>query len=104
MKATAAWPQLLRAIEQHGKNVRQVLAVHTSTCAQPQKARALVPSLDEAGFLQAHITDSGPWTVSLDMPALYAHGDGATFHITVEGPTKPAVCKDIRSDPEVAQK
>ena len=96
MKATPAWPQLLRAIEKHGKNVRQLLMVHTSTCGQPQKAEALVPSLEAAGLGQAHLTGSGAWTVSLDMPALYAPGDGAAFHITVEGPSKQAVVQDLR--------
>ena len=94
MKATAAWPQLLRAIEKHGKSVRQLLMVHTSTCGQPQKAEALVPSLEAAGLGQAHLTGSGAWTVSLDVPALRAPGDGAAFHITVEGPSRPAVVQE----------
>ena len=65
MKATAAWPQLLQAIAQHGKNARQLLAVHTSTCCQPEKAVALVPSLGEAGLQQAHqVPGSRAWRVS----------------------------------------
>ena len=43
------------------------------------------------------VTGSGAWTVSLDMPALYAPGDGAAFHVTVEGPTKKAVVQDLQS-------
>ena len=47
MKATAARPPLLRAIEQHGKNVRQLLAVHTSTCAQPAESPRECPGAAE---------------------------------------------------------
>ena len=42
MTATAAWPQLLWAIKQHGNNLQYMLAVHTSMCAQPRTAEALV--------------------------------------------------------------
>ena len=94
MRATAAWEQLMQVIEQHGKNLQNLLAVHTSTCAQPMKAEALVPSLEEAGFRQAHLTSSGAWTVSLDLPALYAPGDEATFHLTVKGDSRKAVVKE----------
>ena len=94
MRATAAWEQLLRVIEQHGQNLQYLLAVHTSTCAQPGKAEALVPSLEAAGFRQAHVTGSGAWTVSLDLPALYAPGDAAAFHLTVEGVSKKAVVRE----------
>ena len=91
MRATAAWEQLLQVIAQHGKNLQNLLAVHTSTCSQPGKVEALVPSLEAAGFRQAHVTGSGAWTVSLDLPALYAPGDAAAFHLTVEGVSKKAV-------------
>ena len=97
MKATAAWQKLLRAIMLHSKIVRNVLMVHTSTCGQPGHAEALVPSLDDAGLRHPRRTTSGAWTVSLDLPALYAPGDGAAFHVTVVGRTKKAVCQDLQS-------
>ena len=49
-----------------------------------------MPDLDAAGLRQVHVTGSGAWTVSLDLPALYAPGDGAAFHVTVESSTKKA--------------
>ena len=104
MKTTAAWPQLLLAIEQHPKNVRSALAVHTSTCSQPKKAEALVLSLDAAGLINVHSTGSGEWTVSLDMPALYAPWDGAAFHITVVGTSKQAVIKEREIERERERK
>ena len=95
MAATRTWPQLLAAIDEHGKNVQYTLAVHASRCAQPAKAEALVESLEAAGLSQAHYdTAFGAWRVSLDLPSLYAPGDGAVFHITVEGNQKAAVKRE----------
>ena len=94
MRATVAWPQLLKAIQKHSKGVRRVLAVHTSTCSQPKKEPALVPSLDAAGLRRDRISGPGVWKVSLDLPALCAPGDRALFHITVEGPTKNKVVRE----------
>ena len=59
MKASGAWQQLLRAIKQHNNDTRHTLAVHTSTCAQPSKEEALVPSLDEAGLRRVQKTGPG---------------------------------------------
>ena len=36
------------------------------------------------------VTGSGAWTVSIGLPVLYAPGDGAAFHVTVESSTKKA--------------
>ena len=95
MTNTNAWRQLLLAIEYHGLNLQQLLAVHTSICAHPE-AEALVPSLNKAGLEQAYVTASGAWRVSLDLPALYAPGDGAAFHITVDGVSQEKVVQDLQ--------
>ena len=96
MRATEAWQRLLREIEEHTKNVQSALAVHTSTCCQPGKAPALVPSLEEAGLRDARATASGAWTVSLHLPALYTPGDRAAFHVTAQGLTKKAAVQDLQ--------
>ena len=95
MQATAAWPRLLQAIDAHGRDLQRTLAVHTSMCNQPEHAPALVASLEAAGLRQAHVTGSGAWTVSLDLPAMFAQGDGAPIHITVQGDSEGAVRKEL---------
>ena len=40
------------------------------------------------------VTGSGAWTVSLDLPALYAPGDGAAFHVTVDVLSRKAVVQE----------
>ena len=59
MQATSAWLQLLEAINYHGQDLQRTLAVHTSTCNQPEHQPALVASLEAAGLRQAHVTGSG---------------------------------------------
>ena len=46
-------------------------------------------------FRDANTTGSGVWTVSLDLPALYTPGDGAHFHVQVEGSSKTEVRQDL---------
>ena len=96
MKATRSWQILLNEIEKHCRaGVKQVLAVHTSTACQRGKRQGLVEDLEQAGLRDAHTTGSGVWTVSLDLPALYTPGDGAHFHVQVEGSSKTEVRQDL---------
>ena len=72
IKDTPAWLQMQDAMEQEEKAFwQQVLAVHTSTCAQRYKAPGKVESLEEAG-LRYPLTNpgSGKIAVRLKIPAL----------------------------------
>ena len=90
-----SWPLLLKALNDHTKEVRQSLAVHTSTACQPQKAEALVPDLLDAGLRKAHSTGFGEWTCTLYLPALFAPGDAHPYQMTVrQAPSKKQAVKD----------
>ena len=90
-----SWPLLLQALNDHTKEVRQSLAVHTSTACQPQKAEALVPDLLVAGLRDAHSIGFGEWTCTLYLPALFAPGDAHPYQMTVrQAPSKKQVVKD----------
>ena len=59
IKDTPAWLQMQDAMKQEKKAFwQQVLAFHTSTCAQRGKAPGRVESLEEAG-LREPLTDPG---------------------------------------------
>ena len=95
MQGTGAWQQLLRVIDEHTKDVQQTLAVHASRCSQPQHEPALASSLEAAGLKDAHVTGSGAWEVSLDLPSLFDPDDDAAFHVIVLGDSKEGVRREL---------
>ena len=86
-----SWERLLESIDAHVRGHQHNLAVHASTACQPQKALALVPDLFQAGLNEAHVTASGAWSCTLDLPALFAPGDHHPYRRTVEACTKGQV-------------
>ena len=48
-----------------------------------------------AGLNYAHTTDSGAWTCTLDLPAMYEAGDGYPFRCTLEATSKKKVVQEL---------
>ena len=97
MRKTQAWAELQKTIADHGKNVQHALSVHTSTCCQPRKQTALVPSLEVAGLRGASKQPDGKWILSLELPDLYAPNDGCFFKATIAGVSKAAIRRDLQT-------
>jgi len=90
-----SWTHLLECMKDHMKaTAQQNLAIHASTACQPQKAEALVPDLMVAGLQDAHVNDSGAWTCTLTLPALFQPGDNHPVSVTCEGRSKGDVVQD----------
>ena len=66
--------------------MQQALAVHTFTACQPQKAPGVVDDLLVAGLRDAHVTNSGAWACTLDLPALFTAGGAHPYRISRDAP------------------
>ncbi len=92
-----AWGgDLLNVIDENSKTgPQEVLAVHASRECQPRKAPVLVEDLLKAVLNDAHRTGSGTWTVTLELPALFAPNDGYPFHLTHQATTRKQVVREV---------
>ena len=79
-----SWGRLLESVDAHVKGHQHKLAARASTACQPQKAPALVPDLLVAGLNEAHVTGSGAWSCTLELPALLAPRRNHPYRRTVE--------------------
>ena len=86
-----SWGRLMQSLDAHMKGHQQNLPVRASTACQPRKALALVPDLLVAGPRDAN---SGAWSCTLDLPALFEPGDSQPYRAALEARTRMELVQD----------